>query len=213
MREETLSLNKRVALGLFFIFTPLVGVLVSVLLGNVQEQPAEEPSITLASAPEEQKEPEEQQDELVVHVAGAVRTPGIVRLASPARVDDAITAAGGVSPEVDTLAYEQSLNLAEWLQDGDKIYIPRRGEEAPALGLVTVTSKDESGSGLLDLNTATVTELVAAELYRIGPALAQDIVSYRSANGPFTSVDDLLGVPGIGEGTLSQIRGQVTVSP
>jgi competence protein ComEA len=149
---------------------------------------------------------------IVVHAAGAVGRPGLYRLPRDARVADLLDVAGGPTPEADL----DRLNLAAPLSDGQRLYVPRRGEPSPAVvgpegGAVVgsgggVTS---APSGPIDLNTATAEELDA--LPGIGPATAAAIVSHRERNGPFSSVDGLLDVRGIGPAKLEALRDLVTV--
>lgn len=145
--------------------------------------------------------------EVIVHVAGAVTRPGLVRLIPGARVNDAITAAGGPLPEADL----DALNLAAPVADGSRIYVPEAGEVVP--GAAVLTSGAGAGSGgpapLVDVNTASAADLDA--LPGIGPSTAQAIVAHRDAHGPFRSVDDLLDVRGIGPSKLEQFRALVTV--
>ena len=139
---------------------------------------------------------------LVVHVAGAVALPGLVRLMSGSRVDDAVRAAGGALAGADVNA----LNLAAFLADGTRVYVPRLGEVvAPG-----VPADGGSGPALrLDLNTATVEQLDT--LPGVGPSLARVIVAHRESLGPFRKVDDLLRVAGIGPSKLQQFRSLVRV--
>ncbi len=160
--------------------------------------------------------------ELVAHAAGAVVRPGVYRLPPGARVDDLVRAAGGLAPDADPAR----LNLAAPLADGDRVYVPRRGEaDLPAVALPEGGSADGSGgtggagpgeaSGSeaegapIDINTADEAEL--DELPGVGPSIAAAIVAHRQENGPFRSVDDLLDVRGIGEAKLAEIRPLVTV--
>jgi len=139
---------------------------------------------------------------LVVHVAGAVRHPGVYRLSTGARVADAVRRAGGARRRADLGA----VNLAAELQDGRQVLVPLRvpgGGAATAVGAVTVPGVP------LDLNTATVEQL--DELDGIGPATAQQIVEYREAHGGFGSVEELDQVPGIGETRLAALRDKVRV--
>lgn len=137
---------------------------------------------------------------VVVHVAGAVRRPGVFELASDERVLDAIEAAGGPLDDADL----NQLNLAAPLSDGVQIRVPFEGEILPA-------SNPTSGGGIgpVDLNRAGVSELEA--LPGVGPATAAAITSWRDDNGPFRSVDDLLSVPGIGPAKLAAIADLVVV--
>lgn len=130
---------------------------------------------------------------MTVHVSGAVVEPGLVALSVSARVADAVQAAGGVASDADLSA----INLAAPISDGDLIVVPRVGE-----------SMGQAGSPRgVDLNRATATELEA--LPGVGPVLAERIVSFRDQNGPFATVEDLLGVPGIGEAKLRQMRSAI----
>ena len=138
---------------------------------------------------------------LLVDVAGWVRRPGVYEFAEGERVVDALDAAGGARPG----AILQALNLAAPLVDGTQILVPREGEEAVA---PSATGGEVAG-GLVNVNTATATEL--EELPGIGEVLAQRIVDYRTDNGPFASVDQLLDVSGIGDSILESIRELVTV--
>jgi competence protein ComEA len=140
---------------------------------------------------------------LLVHVAGAVAHPGVQRLSSGARVGDAIAAAGGALADADT----DAINLAAKVGDGDRVYVPRRGEIVPPAatgGLAT-----SGPPAVLDLNAATADQLDA--LPGIGPATAQAIVQYRTEHGRFRSVDGLLSVRGIGPSKLAAIRSRLRV--
>jgi len=137
---------------------------------------------------------------LVLHVAGAVRRPGVYRLRSGARAADAVERAGGARRRADLGA----VNLAAELQDGRQVLVPLRTRG----GVVAVGGGTAPGVPL-DLNTATVEQL--DELDGIGPATAQQIVAYREAHGGFGSVEELDQVPGIGETRLAALREKVRV--
>ncbi len=140
---------------------------------------------------------------LVVHVAGAVRRPGVYRLRAGARVADALERAGGARRRADLGA----VNLAAELQDGRQVLVPVR---PPGGGAATAAAAGGTAPGVpLDLNTATVEQL--DELDGIGPATAQQIVSYREEHGGFGSVEELDQVPGIGETRLAALREKVRV--
>ncbi len=140
---------------------------------------------------------------ILVDVAGWVRHPGVYEFASGDRVIDALDAAGGARPGAEL----QALNLAAPLADGTQVVVPRQGE-SPVVGVAPGSSAG-SGGGLVNVNTATAAELEA--LPGIGEVTAQAIVDYRTENGPFASVDELLDVSGIGDVTLENIRELVTV--
>lgn len=138
---------------------------------------------------------------LVIDVAGAVRRPGLYRLREGSRIDDAIAAAGGPTAK----AQLDAVNLAAPIADGEQVVVPGRGVTgAPA---ASPPAAGSSPSAPLDLNTATAEQLDS--LPGIGPVTAQKILDYRQAHGAFHSVAELEGVPGIGPGRLSQLKGLV----
>lgn len=143
------------------------------------------------------------------HVLGEVTKPGLYVLDDGARVAEALAAAGGTLPTADLAA----VNLARTVADGEQILVPAVGASGAAPGATSGATAGGSGGGaaggLVDLNTADAAAL--DQLPRIGPALAQRIIDWRTANGRFTSVDDLLGVSGIGEKMLAGIRDLVRV--
>jgi competence protein ComEA len=132
---------------------------------------------------------------LYVHVAGAVRRPGLYRLAPAARVAVAIRRAGGPARGAQLAA----VNLAARVEDGQQIVVPRAGAAQAGPG-----SGDEGAGGKVSLGMATADQL--DELDGIGPTLAKRIVEYRKSHGGFRSVDDLRDVEGIGEKRLAALR-------
>lgn len=136
---------------------------------------------------------------LVVSVIGQVHQPGLVSVASGARVADAIAAAGGALPEADL----SSVNLARLVVDGEQIAVGIPGSALPDGG-----DPADSG-GLINLNTASQAEL--EELPGIGPVLAQRIIEFRADNGGFTAVEQLREVSGIGPTVFEDIVDLVTV--
>jgi competence protein ComEA len=153
------------------------------------------PTVTVVSAPAS----------LVVHVAGAVARPGVYELDDGVRVQDAIDAAGGPVRRADPNA----LNLAAVVTDGERIYVPRRGESVPVGADANAEGSTDAPAGPIDLNHATIEQLDV--LPGIGPATAAAIVDHREQNGPFATVDDLEDVRGIGPAKLEAIRDLVTV--
>lgn len=158
--------------------------------------------------------------EVIVHVAGSVMKPGVYRLKPNARVIDAVNAAGGVTPNADTAA----VNLALPLLDAEQVYIPARSSQKPhttvavrrkpptAVGSPSSTSAAGTvgatpttiKSAFININTATALELEA--LPSVGPSTAKAIVAFRTKNGPFSKAEDLLKVPGIGDGKLAAMK-------
>jgi competence protein ComEA len=135
---------------------------------------------------------------LVVDVAGAVRRPGLVRLAKGSRVSDAIAHAGGPTAHAD----RDAVNLAAPVSDGQQVLVPARGAVASA-----GASGGEATSGPVSLSSATAAQLDT--LPGIGPVTAQKIVDYRAQHGSFTSVDGLDAIPGIGPARIAELQGLV----
>lgn len=147
--------------------------------------------------------------QLVVHVVGMVKRPGVVLLRPGARVRDAVGKAGGALPGADLAA----VNLARVVVDGEQVRVPRPGEAASAPD-ASSSGPDGAGApgstgGLVNLNTAS--ESALEELPGVGPVLAQRIIDWRTEHGRFTSVDELAEVSGIGEKVFAQLQGKVTV--
>lgn len=143
-----------------------------------------------------------------VHIAGSVVTEGIIELEEGARVADAIKEAGGTTADANT----KKINLAQKLQDGQKIYIPNQNETEEDimenLG-ETIEENRINSSSKVNINTATQTELEL--LSGIGPSIASKIISYRKENGKFKTIEDIKNVPGIGEAKFNSIQDQITV--
>jgi competence protein ComEA len=144
---------------------------------------------------------------LLVHVAGKVRRPGVVRLPVGARVYDALEAAGGARPGVDLA----TLNLARPLVDGEQVLVGEAQPQArgspppqPADGIPT-----NAPAAPVNLNTATVEQLDS--LPGVGPVLAQRIIDARDERGGFTSVQELREVSGIGERRYAELEQRVTI--
>jgi len=148
---------------------------------------------------------------VVIDVQGAVVAPGVQRLPAGSRVADAIAAAGGYGPRVDAARAASELNLAAPVKDGDRIVVPARGDPSPSAagGATGATGGGgDSGGGLVDLNSATASELDA--LPGIGPVTAQKIIDAR-AEKPFTSVDELRDRKIVGAATFEKLQALVTV--
>jgi competence protein ComEA len=138
----------------------------------------------------------------LVHVAGAVRSPGVYRLRDGERIQDAVRRAGGPRAGADLNA----INLAAKVADGQQVVVPRRGAAAaPAVG--------DAGAGggpaapPVSLNTATAEQLDTLD--GVGPATAAKILDWRRRHGGFRSIDDLGEIPGIGPKRLAALRAKV----
>ncbi|WP_223586303.1 ComEA family DNA-binding protein [Microbacterium sp. OVT16B] len=185
-RTLRLSIGAAVVLGLV-VLSAAVG------FGILRGQAAPTESVPVADASAAPS------GDLYVHVLGEVQSPGLYVLDLDSRVVDAVAAAGGTTDQADLAA----VNLARVLADGEQIVVPSIGAGVEA-GAPAAPTDDR-----IDLNTADQTALET--LPRIGPALAERIISWREENGRFGSVDDLLAVPGIGEKLLAGIRDGVRV--
>ena len=158
---------------------------------------------------------------ITVYVSGEVVKPGVYVLLATSRIIDALQAAGGPTSAADLVV----VNLAAPLVDATQVFIPRIGSTPRATlprphaginlpttgtsGGVSVGSGVTSATGIVDINSATLSDLDA--LPGVGPSTAQAIIDYRIANGPYASVDDLLNVRGIGPSKLAAMRARVRV--
>jgi competence protein ComEA len=200
--------------ALYVLLGVMAGFVLAGVLVFVSRAPKGEP-ILLQPAPT--KAP------IAVHIVGAVPRPGLYEFAEGARVQDAIDAAGGLLAEANV----DALNLAQLLEDGEQLAIPYKAGSEPvdggdALRLPSAdgdtsvnppspdgTSNDNQNVELVNINTASLEELIA--LPSIGPTTAQKIVDYRTANGPFSTIEDIMNVSGIGPATFEDIRDLITV--
>ncbi|HUR22334.1 MAG TPA: helix-hairpin-helix domain-containing protein [Acidimicrobiales bacterium] len=143
-----------------------------------------------------------------VHAAGAVAHPGVYRVRAGGRVSDLLDAAGGPAGDADL----DQVNLAAKVSDGERVYVPRRGESPPPAAGSSTGAAGAGGvpaSGPVNLNTATLEQLDS--LPGVGPTTAQAILEYRKAHGRFRTVDELMEVRGIGEARLASLRPKIRV--
>ena len=185
----------------------LVGLLTGFLLAGalmlVTRLPAGKPVIL---------QPPPTEAPLEVHVIGAVLRPGVYLFTDGSRVQDAITAAGGLTTDANV----EGVNLAAKLEDGQQLNIPGGGGQASTLPQATSAFRVLTGvatattsADLININSATAAELET--LPGIGPTLAQRIVDYRTQHGPFQSIEAIMNVSGIGPATFDQIQSLITV--
>ncbi|MBE6010596.1 MAG: hypothetical protein E7236_08045 [Lachnospiraceae bacterium] len=142
-------------------------------------------------------------DELMyVYICGEVVEPGVYPLPPGSRIYELVEAAGGLTES----AAPESVNLAQELTDGQMINIPAEGEiqDASTVGTESGTDGDK-----ININTASKELLMS--LNGIGETKAESILSYREQNGPFDSLEDLMQVDGIGQGTFSKIKDKITI--
>jgi competence protein ComEA len=152
----------------------------------------------------------------LVYVCGAVRTPGVVRVPAGARVADALDLAGGPTSRAELAA----VNLAAKVVDGQQVLVPEKGQAAVAPATASAAGAGAGSStgaglaaapsgGLVNINTATLEQLDA--LQGVGPSTAQKIIDYRTANGPFSTIDDIKNVSGIGDAKFAAMKDAITV--
>lgn len=182
------------------------------------EEVSEEDAVSAESADAGVKEPSKapevtaEPEEIYVDVCGAVARPGVFALESGSRVYQALEAAGGILPEGSAVF----INQAQILTDGQQVYVPtqeeaeQQGDSPPGLsaGGASAGSGDET-SGKVNINTADETQLTT--LSGIGPSKAQAIIAYREENGGFSSIEEIMNVQGIKEGTFGKIKDDIAV--
>lgn len=144
---------------------------------------------------------DEIKEEIIVHITGCVKQQGIVILEEGERVIDAIKKAGGETEDADL----NKINLAYEVQDGEKIYVPSKTDEAEEKYL----AEEEKSNSLININKATKEQLQT--LNGIGESMANKIIKYRKENGDFSSIEDIKNVPGIGNAKFENIKEFITV--
>lgn len=173
-----------------------------VLLTDIS--PVKEADPAVLTAEEESLQAAEAEKELiVVHICGAVESPGVYELPAGSRIYQGIQAAGGFSSE----ARQDFLNQAQVLQDGIRLYVPTVDEVDSESTFEYDTSSEDKG--LVNINTATEEELCT--LSGIGSGKAQSIITYRTKNGSFKSIEDIMNVEGIKDGLFQKIKDSITV--
>jgi len=194
-------LPKSALIGIAFVL-----VMVAVAAGRLLLDTATTTSFEVVSESQAaaEQEPEQSAETMLrVHVAGAVVNPGVYRIAEGSCVMDAVTAAGGFTED----AVQDGINLARPLNSGEQVVIPDQREPDSA-GQMDARGS-EPATSLVNLNTATVSDLVS--LPGIGEQTAQNIVKDREKNGPFQSPEDVKRVSGIGDRKFEAIASLVTV--
>ncbi|MCV9884923.1 helix-hairpin-helix domain-containing protein [Metabacillus halosaccharovorans] len=164
----------------------------------------EETKETISVNEKERVDNGEERTSIVIDVKGAVLKPGVYEVPVDSRVYEAIQEAGGLSENADELA----VNLASPLQDGIVVYIPIKGEtkENP---FISQNVAEDPSQKKVNINLATSEELQT--LTGIGPSKAESIISYREEQGPFTKIEDLLEVTGIGDKSFEKLREEIAV--
>lgn len=178
----------------------IVSVLCSMLLGGCGRQ---EELVLLQSRESESYEEAvttNQPGNLAVYVCGEVECPGVVYLQDGSRVVDAVEAAGGMTAEAD----KEYVNLAAYVADGEKLYIPDLEE-----GQMLRRQEEPRASEYININTADASLLMT--LPGIGESKAQDIIAYRNQHGDFKAIEDLMKISGIKENLFAKIKDKILV--
>ena len=184
------AIHKR---ALLFLFA-LVAVISFAVVTRGHSQPVVETAPIVIAPPK-----------VMVDVAGAVKSPGVYELPANSRVIDAIAAAGGAVAHADT----SDINLARIIKDGEQVFVDLLTVSPSLVQGGPVKRAVKKKSGPININRATAGELDS--LPGIGPVLASRIIDYRKTNGPYTSVDDLQKVSGIGSAKFAQFKSKVRV--
>jgi competence protein ComEA len=191
----------------YIILCSVLGLIVGGVTGYfVPHPPPSTPIIVSTPLPTPAPSPTPTPTPVRVHVAGAVHQPGVYQLPTGSIVQNAIDAAGGPASDADL----DRINLAIELRDQQQVYVPREGETNSQ---PPISGGERSGSTdtLVNINTATAAELET--LPRIGSTMAERILEYREANGPFEAIEDIQNVPGIGPATFEGLRDLITAGP
>ena len=199
-------INREKALQFLLVFCS--GAIVSALLLTLNRRVLPAPILIEPPPPIPTVLPTETPGPIRVFINGGVKAPDVYELPQDSILQDAVSQAGGFEAE----ANQAVINLALPLQDGMQVYVPLLTETA-VVPLISDPEPDilatESGNGLVNINDATLEELDG--LPGIGPTTAQNIVDFRSANGLFLSIEEVMLVSGIGEAKFAQIESLITV--
>jgi competence protein ComEA len=185
--------------GVLFFGLILLAVIALLLFQALRPRP--QPILLTTSTPPPSPDVTATPRPLRVYVSGAVVHPDVYALPPDSIVKDALTAAGGPADDADL----DRINLALPVADGQQVYVPRLGEDNPP---VQPPSRLPQAGDKVNVNTADMAALES--LPGIGPALAQRIVDYRQAHGPFARPEDIMEVSGIGPGVFEEIRDLIT---
>ena len=204
---ENLTKNQKIIIFIIIIIIS-IGMLYFIYSKNqIKETTSIEDEILISNSTE--KEESEKQEQVIIHITGSVKNPGIVKLKEGSRIEDAIEAAGGLTENADIT----NVNLAYVLDDGIKIKIPSVTDEDIEDEVISeniVEENNETSKGnIVNINKATESEL--QELPGIGSSLASKIIEYRNQNGKFNNIEDIKNVNGIGESKYSSIKDLIKV--
>ena len=197
----------------------IIAILVIILLGwkyydskNYEEVNSQE--ILNSNTKKENKNSNEEEDMMAVHITGEVKKSGVVKIKEGSRIEDIIEAAGGLTENADIT----NVNLAFVVEDGMKIRIPSINEEKTdedyitedsGKGVIMTDENTSTSSSVININTASESEL--EQLPGIGPSISSRIIEYRNKNGKFKSIEDIKNVTGVGDSKFEKIKDLIKV--
>lgn len=208
---ENLNKKQKIILGVLIIFmlSIIIYYIYSSLSSNEDEDNLTFDNFSITNNLETKnvlldEKPTETED-ILVHISGCVKENKVVSLPIGSRVNDAIEAAGGLTDDADL----SSVNLAYILEDGEKIYIPKKGEEISNADSISNNSLSLNKKSKININTATQAELEF--IPGIGPSIALKIITYRNENGKFKSIEDVKNISGIGDNKFEKMKDYISI--
>ena len=199
---------------IIIIVVVIIGFIVWKLYNKSESFSSEEALISDKNTLSESKN-EEEEDMIIVHITGEVKKPGVVKIKQGSRIEDVISAVGGLTENADI----SNVNLAYIVEDGVKIKIPSVNEDDNTDEYISSDSgknviisdekKEKANTIIVNINTAPQTEL--EQLPGIGASIATRIIDYRNKNGKFKAIEDIKNVTGIGESKYEKIKDNIKV--
>ena len=205
LAQSNLNIDGKQLIGALFLAVLLVIGGFFYYLRSKPKSVKQEIFTTKSKKPALEKKETQQKKDLIIHVCGAVREPGVIKLKEGDRVVDALNLAGGATED----AGLDTLNLAAKISDGQRVYVPRQGEQVTQEMMSSTEGSGPEQASLVSINSADATELES--LPGVGPVLAQRIIEYRESEGGFSSAEQLRRVEGIGPKKFEQIKDKVTI--
>lgn len=211
---ENLTKKQKIIFIIILIF--MVSIIVYYIysyINNFESEDSSQNDISDFSVSEDNKNEildDSEKSEILIHVSGSVKNEKVVSLPEGSRIQDAINAVGGLTDDADL----SNINLAYILEDGEKIYIPKKGEQPneyidnSSLSL----SKNSNNSTKIRVNINKASQEELEKISGIGPSTALKIINYRKENGKFSSKEDIKNVPGIGDIKYESIKDYIYVN-
>ena len=201
--------QKIIVIGVFIFIIAIIGYYFYLQYQTMDLNIEEKEKLNEIETIEEEEKEEDLEENIIIHISGAVINEGIVNVKEGARISDVIEKAGGLREN----ASLRNVNLAYMVEDGQKIYIPTKEEEAEIENEYTIIEEGNNTGNMknegdeeekVNINKATQTEL--EQLPGIGSATALKIIQYREENGEFKTIEDIKNVNGIGDSKFNNIK-------